>query len=283
MDGMLAAAIGRRLSAPEFSCTGSTIETLDITDRRAFASALDVIRPQWVINCAALTNVDDCERDPALAHRVNVEGARIVAEACSERGIALMHISTDYVFDGSKGSPYVEEDPVNPINHYGESKLRGEQAVAEACPDHRILRVSMLYGVDRTNFADFVASRIESGEPVKAITDNAGSPTHCPDIAEQVAALIGRPETGIFHCAGAGGCSRLEFAERIRDLWPAPELEIIPVRQADFPQMLAKRPVDTRLECRRLKEMGLLRLRPWQEAVADYLAARGEHRSQKSP
>lgn len=272
--GMLATALRERLGREHLTAmTGH--RDLDITDSAAVRAVLSAFRPDTVINCAAMSNVDACERDPETARRINGEAPGLLAALCAEHDAELIHISTDYVFDGTKGSPYVEDDPVQPINHYGESKLRGEEAVASAVARHKILRVSMLYGVARTNFADFVASCIEQGKPVKAVIDNAGSPTHCPDIAEQIAALLGRPETGIFHCAGLGGCSRLEFAEHIRALWPAPGLVIEPVRQADFPHMLAKRPENTSLECRRLREAGILRIKPWRDALADYLTERG--------
>ncbi len=272
--GMLCSAIVDRLRPPEFTAEATRRAELDITDSAAIRRVLGRFRPHCLINCAAMSDVDGCERDPQTARKANTEGPRLLAEACQERDVELIHISTDYVFDGTKGSPHGEEDPVNPINHYGESKLLGERAVADACSRHRILRVSMLYGIHRTNFADFVVRCIETGQAVKALTDNAGSPTHCPDIAEQIVALLGRPETGVFHCAGLGGCSRLEFAEAIRELWPAPELKIIPVKQADFPEMLAKRPADSRLKCNRINDMGLIRLRPWRDALTDHLEAR---------
>ncbi len=273
VPGMLGTALVKTL-APTRDVVAAPIESLDITDPAQIRDRLDEIRPACVINAAAMTDVDDCERDPAAARRVNADAPRLLAEACESRGLELIHISTDYVFDGAKGEPYTESDAVNPISAYGETKLRGEEAVQRVCARHKILRVSMLYGIHRGNFADFVAICIETGKPVKALTDNAGSPTHCADLARQVTALIGHPATGIFHSAGLGGCSRLVFAERIRELWPAPDLIIEPATQADFPQMLATRPADTRLECERLRQLDLLRLTPWENAVGDYLEAR---------
>jgi dTDP-4-dehydrorhamnose reductase len=274
-SGMLGGEVVERLSR-EHRVVATDLDTLDITDPRQIARRLDEDQPRCVINCAGMTNVDACERDPDAAMRQNAQGPRLLAEACDARAIGIIHISTDYVFDGAKGAPYDENDAPNPINAYGQSKLDGERAVQAACARHKILRVSMLYGMRRTNFADFVARCIETGQPVRALTDNAGSPSHCRDLAEQIAVLIDHPATGMFHCAGLGGCTRLEFAERIRALWPAPDLVIQPVTQDQFPQMIARRPRNTALDCGRLRELGLLRLRPWQEAVAAYLAERRE-------
>jgi dTDP-4-dehydrorhamnose reductase len=271
--GMLGKALLERLRS-DHDVVGTDRRSLSITDRHQIRDRLEEIDPDVAINCAAMTNVDACERDPVEAQFENAVGPGTLAKACDARGVELIHISTDYVFDGTKGEPHTEADPVNPINAYGDSKLLGEQTVTRSCERHKILRVSMLYGIHRSNFADFVARCIEQGRPVPALTDNTGSPTHCANLADQIAALIGRPETGIFHCAGAGGCSRFAFAERIRDLWPAPDLVIETKTQEDFPQMLAARPADSRLDCARLKAMNLLRLKPWEEAVGDYLEAR---------
>lgn len=271
--GMLGGEVVKRLRA-EHTVIAAPHELLDITDPAQVAERLDHFHPRVVINCAGMTNVDACEQSHLAARLANAEGPRLLAEACAARDAELIHISTDYVFDGTKGAPYTEDDPPNPVNIYGETKLEGERLVQATCPRHKILRVSMLYGLGRTNFADFVATCAEQGRPVQALTDNAGSPTYCPDIADQIAALIGRPETGVFHCAGLGGCTRLQFALRIRELLGASRLEILPVTQEQFPQMIARRPRNTALDCRRLRTLGLLRLRPWPEALAAYLAER---------
>jgi dTDP-4-dehydrorhamnose reductase len=185
---------------------GLSRSQLDVTDRRAVRDALS--KDDVVINCAAWTDVDGAEEHEAEAMRVNRDGARNVAEAAG----AVVYVSSDYVFDGSKGEPYVESDPVNPLSAYGRSKLEGERATAETNPRHLIARSSWLYGHGGKNF---VETMLGLGPEVRVVDDQVGSPTFTGHLAEALLRLAGGEDYGVHHLAASGACSWFEFAREI--------------------------------------------------------------------
>jgi dTDP-4-dehydrorhamnose reductase len=240
---------------------------LDITDAGAVSRMVAELRPQAVINCGAYTDVDGAESDRETAMAVNGSGAGNVAAAAEHAGAAIVHVSTDYVFDGSKREPWVESDPVAPLGVYGASKLAGEIAVATANPVHAIVRTAWLFGAGGKNFVDTMLALGAGREEVSVVTDQIGCPTWTGHLAGELAA---RPlETGIHHIAGGGSCSWNELAIEVFDR-AAIYCRVLPTTSADFPRP-APRPAYSVLGTERSAP---LTLPPWQDGVAAYLATR---------
>jgi dTDP-4-dehydrorhamnose reductase len=183
---------------------------LDVTDADA---ARESLAGATVINCAAYTDVDGAESNPEDAHAVNEEGARCVAQA-AER---VIYVSTDYVFDGAKDSPYVETDPTGPLQIYGQSKLAGERATAAANPNHLIVRSSWLFGPGGKNFVETILALGKQKNELRVVKDQRGCPTFCGHLAEPLLGLAGSDQRGVLHLAAAGSCSWFEFAREILD------------------------------------------------------------------
>ena len=212
---------------------------LDITDATAVGEAVNAHRPDLVLNAAAYNAVDRAETDREAAFRVNALGPRLLAEVADGAGAAVLHVSTDYVFDGEKGSPYDEHDEPHPLSVYGESKLAGERAVREANPRHYIVRPAWVYAHGGKNFPLTILERAKKG-PVRVVDDQRGSPTFAPHLATAIARLIGIRSFGTWHLAGAGEASWYELTRelfRLRGL----ETAVTPVTTAEFPRP-ARRP-----------------------------------------
>jgi len=207
----------------------------DLGDARRAAEVIGAIRPDAVIHTQALSDVDRCEREPEAARAQNVDATAHLIQALRQerapgdggRGALLVHISTDYVFDGAKGAPYIEEDEPRPLSVYGRSKLEAER-LALGYPRAVVVRPSTLFGPGRMNFCDHIVSRVRAGEAVEAFADQVTSPTYTEDLAaglgELCAAVRGLPDGSrprLVHLANAGGCSRVAFAERVADLLEA--------------------------------------------------------------
>jgi dTDP-4-dehydrorhamnose reductase len=243
---------------------------LDITDAEATRQAVGAGRPHAVINCAAYTDVDGAEDDWRGAVAVNATGAGNVAAAAAEFGALIVHVSTDYVFDGSKREPWLESDPVAPLGVYGETKLAGEQAVAEANPAHAIARTAWLFGDGGKNFVDTMLGLGAGSDEVSVVTDQVGSPTWTGHLAGALVELAERPsETGIHHIAGAGACSWNELALEIFER-AGIDCRVLPATSEQFPRPAA-RPAYSVLGSERRDPLVLPR---WQDGVARYLATR---------
>src|SRR3954471_23502560 len=227
------------MSAAGDRAVGLTRADLDVTDAAAVADAL---RGATVINCAGYTDVDGAEADPETAHAVNAEGARNVAEAAAR----VVYVSTDYVFDGTKPTPYVESDPVNPLSEYGRSKLAGERATLTASPHSVIVRTSWVFGAGGRNFVATMLERAEGGDRVKVVDDQIGCPTFSGHLAEALLGLAEGHEHGFLHVAGSGVCSWYEFARAIFDR-AGVDVEVEPCSTAEFPRP-APRPANSALE-----------------------------------
>jgi dTDP-4-dehydrorhamnose reductase len=242
----------------------------DVADVEAVESALDRFRPDAVLNSAAYTAVDAAEDDVATAYRVNRDGARVLAEASARRGIPLLHVSTDYVFDGEKGAPYVESDPTHPLQVYGASKLAGEEAVRRANRRHWIARTAWLYGPVGKNFAFSIRAAAAREAKLRVVDDQWGSPTYAPHLAAALERLLESREYGTFHLANAGVASRFELAGALlQALGSRTPLE--PVPTSAWPTR-ARRPRNTALA----SERGLgLALPDWREGVHAFAAAVG--------
>jgi dTDP-4-dehydrorhamnose reductase len=254
---------------------------LDVTDVDALAKKFDLERPDVVINCAAWTDVEGCTRDPARAREVNAEGAENAARAAAGSGGRIVQISTDFVFDGRKGSPYVESDPPGPLSAYGVSKLEGEMRVAVACPDHLIVRTAWLYGQGGDDFVGKILRAAPGGGPLKVVHDERGSPSYAEDVAEGIVRLLGVPHRGIVHLVNRGGVSRLEFARAIlEEAGMASRVRVLPTAAAMLGSPTV-RPADATLDTALYARLTGQEPRPWRDALADFLArhppASGDH------
>ena len=253
-------------------------EEVDVTDRAAVESAVASAAPDWVINSAAKTYVDKCETEEKSAFEVNALGARFVALAARDVSARLIHVSTDYVFEGTKGKPYVESDEPRPVNVYGASKYAGELLVRQACPQHYIIRTSGLYGVHEcwgkgTNFVETMLRLAAGKKDLKVVNDEFLTPTFTEDLADQVRVLLDTaPGFGIYHATNEGGCSWFEFAAEIfARAGITVSMTGIPSSQWPTP---ARRPANSTLENAALKTAGINRFPDWRDALGRYLAKR---------
>jgi len=269
-DGQLGMELVRAL-APHGELIPSTLADLDIT-HPGCADKVATLRPEWVVHAAAATDVDGCEREPEQAMAVNAEGTRRVAEGCRRAGAGLVYLSTDYVFDGSKESPYAEWDHPAPLNAYGRSKLEGEQATRNVAPHWIIVRTAWLYGIHGRNFVKTILAKVAAGEPLRVVKDQVGSPTYAGDVADAIALLLSRERTGMYHVTNGGACSWYEFAREILRLAGFDQIAVTPITSAELDRP-ARRPAYSVLENAAWNAAGFPPLRPWREALAAMLAA----------
>lgn len=274
--GRLGAALARAY-APEARVQGFGRAEADLADPAAPARLIGEARPDVVINCAALTNVDLCETERGLARAVNAESPGAMARACAETGARLVHISTDYVFDGEARTPYGEEAVAAPLSWYGCTKREGEEAVLAAGARHAVVRVSWVFGPDRDSFVDKALQAALRGEAVRAVADKWSSPTYTLDAAEALRVFFDDAAPGgVYHLCNRGVCSWREWAQAGLDAAAAAGIPVAtrsvePLRLADLTAMVASRPVYSAMSCRRLEHLLGRPLRPWPEAVADHV------------
>jgi dTDP-4-dehydrorhamnose reductase len=216
---MLGRELVRRLAEDEAISSdrliGWTSADLDITDRAGVLKALEALRPGSVLNAAAYTDVDGCESHMERAHSVNGSGPGYIAEGCRIVNATLVHVSTDFVFDGKADRPYRPEDPCQPLSVYGRSKRQGELAVVQSGADHMIVRTSWLFGMGGRNFVDTILARGRAGQPLRVVTDQVGRPTYTCDLAEAVIHLLDVGARGTVHVANTDECSWFGFAAEI--------------------------------------------------------------------
>jgi dTDP-4-dehydrorhamnose reductase len=279
-DGQLARSLieATATRTREFNLVALGPPTLDLCDRASLLGALDRTAPALVINAAAYTAVDRAESEPELAFAVNCDGAGTLAEITSERDIPLIHISTDYVFDGAKSGAYQETDATNPQSVYGRSKRAGEERVASANPQHLILRTSWLYSPYGGNFVKTMLRLAAERPELKVVNDQHGNPTFAADLAAAILVMAsrvagdtsGRAAWGTYHVAGAGDTTWHGFAERILAAAArqghAPAVPVRPIATSEF-RTPARRPANSRLDCRKLDRVFDLRLPPWADGV----------------
>ena len=267
--GMLGWALTKELSL-EYQLIGIDIEDADITDENQIKEEIFNIHPEIVIHTAAYTEVDNCEKNKELTHRVNAIGAGNVARACKLCHAKLICISTDFVFDGTKNSPYTEEDTPNPINTYGKSKLEGERQLQTIYPNNLIIRTSWLYGPRGRNFVDKIIQLAENQTETKVINDQTGSPTYTIDLARAINTLIKKNLLGIINVTNTGSCTWFEFAEKTLEL-AKKSSKLIPITSNQLDR-LAKRPSFSVLSTEKFQNITQTRLRPWREALAEYIS-----------
>jgi len=247
-------------------------EEADLTDAGQVGSAARGIAFDAVVHAAAMTDVDRCESEPDRALAVNRDATRNVADLARERGALFVYVSTDYVFDGTKRSPYLEEDPVGPINAYGRSKLEGERAARESGARSLVVRTSWLFGAGGKNFVDTIASKLERGESLRVVDDQKGSPTYTRDLVHAIELLLRRGATGTVHATNSGTTTWFGLAREIARALGS-DASIAPVSTEEFPRP-APRPRYSVLSGARFRAWTGENLRPWEEAVGHYLAAR---------
>jgi dTDP-4-dehydrorhamnose reductase len=258
---------------PQSTCyevVGADINEVDIAEPGSISQYLAQVAPDVVINTAALTNVEGCEVNPTKAYHVNTEGAYHVALACQQLQIRLIHISTDYVFDGKSPFPYTEEVSPGPLNIYGWSKLAGELAVRAALPDAMIVRTAWLYGWHGKNFVKTMMTLGQQKNELTVVDDQIGCPTFTHDLCHALSALIVDGKPGIYHAVGEGRCSWYEFACTIFKLTNMNHVHVRPIKTVDL-NLRAVRPAFSVLDCTKLAEATNFIMSPWEQALQQYL------------
>lgn len=252
-------------------------EDVDISDSNSVSRIFEEHRPQMVINTAAFTNVVECERDDVKAFMVNGLGPKFIAQNCLKYNATLLHISTDYVFDGKKNSPYLEDDQPNPLNVYGISKLIAEYYIKSIMKRFFIVRTSGLYGLHKCvgksgNFVDTMLRLSKEQKEIKVVSDEILTPTYTLDLANQINELIKTDSHGIFHITNEGSCSWYEFAKEIFEFLDI-KVNLKEIKQSEFTSEV-KRPRYSVLENNELKSLGINRMKHWKDALHSYLLER---------
>ena len=247
----------------------TTSKTLDITEKDYVIEFISENKPDIVINSAAYTNVDGCEENEETAYSINGEGVRNLALACSEVGCPLVHVSTDYVFNGENTRPWVEDDEIGPISVYGKSKLKGEEAILEILDKFFIIRTAWLYGINGGNFPKTMLELAKSHSEITVVYDEVGTPTYTPDLAEAISKLIETDYYGIYHITNSGSCSWCEFARYIFEV-AGKDVKVIPVTASEFARP-APRPHYSVLENKKWIDNGFEPLRNYKDAAKEYI------------
>ena len=247
-------------------------EQLDVCDGSRVQQVQSAEKPWAVINAAACTDVDGCEKNVEKAYTVNAIAAGNIAEQAAKNGSTLVHISTDYVFDGFKDTPYQEQDEPNPLSIYAKSKLEGERLVSQAMPKALIVRSAWLFGMGRSNFVMRIFESVMTKPEIPVVSDHWGSPTYTEDLATAVEKLLARDAIGLFHVTNQGNCSWYEYAVEILKILKIRTCKIVPV-SGDELKRPASRPVYSVLDNSRYQGVVGELLRPWKEALADFLGS----------
>lgn len=277
--GMLGRAVEAELLAQDVEVSSSDLD-VDITDLDRVVEHAREITPDWIVNCAAYTEVDGAEDEEEKAYRINATGPENLATAASQNGASLLHISTDYVFDGALDRPYDVADHPNPQTAYGRTKLAGEQAIRQLIERHVIIRTAWLYGAGGKNFVETMLRLMEQRTEITVVNDQVGSPTYSEELARVIRALVMSDKTwyGTFHFSGEGSCTWYEFAVEIyRQAKTLGILEtdatVLPIASGEFPQR-AVRPRNSLLSKEAIHHAYGVEPRPWREGLHDYLQAR---------
>ena len=247
------------------------ITALDIRDYYLVKAALSSFMPDVVINCVAYTAVDDCEDHEEEARLVNETGVKNLALASKEIGAVLVHISTDYVFDGNGTSPYTEDEEVNPVNAYGRTKALGERAVFENMEKYFIIRTAWLYGEGK-NFVKTMISLSEKNKTLRVVSDQIGSPTSAAELARFIVYLIQTDKYGIWHGVCDGSTSWYELTKEIMRLTGRDEVEVLPITTGEYPTK-AKRPHFSVLSNEKLHNETDFKIKSWKEALKEYISS----------
>ncbi len=267
-NGMLGSAAVEVFSR-KFEIIAHDIDSVDICDNAAVEEVIASKKPSLILNCAAYTDVDGCEKNRETAFRVNAEGPRNIAVNSSKYGARVIHISTDYIFDGQKNTPYTETDTPSPINVYGSSKLEGEKNVMSHAKDSLIIRTSWLYGPSGKNFVSTLTNLPKNESVLKVISDQKGKPTYTYDLAEAILNAVEKQLKGVVNICNSGECSWYEFAVEIFNLLER-RIDVKPVSSEEY-KMPASRPKNSVLSMEKYEYAVGFKMRSWEEALKDYL------------
>ncbi len=252
--------------------------TCELSDSKTVSNLFAAQKPRVVINTAAYSDVDGCERDPELAHRSNAVAVKNLAEACSASGAVFVHVSTDYVFDGRKRSPYVEEDATGPVNVYGLTKLTGEVYAAACKTPSATVRTSWLFGPDNPkNFVNAIVERLKREDVVAVLDDQQDSPTSVRDLSEALLRIAekllksGAAGHTVYHVCNAGGTTRYDMATKIRDILGLKKVRVERAERKQIAGRLAIRPAYAVMSTRRYEKELSCKLRGWEESLREYL------------
>jgi dTDP-4-dehydrorhamnose reductase len=280
-EGQLARSLVEAADTPGVQVVSVGRPDVDLVDEKSVAAMVAGERPDVVVNAASYTAVDKAEAEPEIARAVNSLGAEYVARACAANSIPLIHISTDYVFDGMKDGAYREDDRTGPINAYGDSKLEGECRVAEACERHLILRTAWVHSPWGANFVKTMLRLAADRPAIGVVDDQRGSPTYAPHLARTVLAVAARvaadraaTDWGIYHAVGGGETTWFGFAREIFRLAAEhglPAADVVAIATSAFPTP-ARRPANSRLNCDKLRRLFGLELPDWRVGVRDCVA-----------
>ncbi|MCE9518390.1 MAG: dTDP-4-dehydrorhamnose reductase [Verrucomicrobia bacterium] len=274
--GRMGAALARRY-ARNREVIPFRREHLDVLKPENVRPALEKNDFDAVIYTAGITNVDECETNPRGATLCNTETPRAIAQVCAERGARFIHVSTDYVFKGDDPAPRKETDIAEPINVYGRSKLEGERAVLAVSPEFLVLRVSWLFGPDKTSFPDMILKRAMESDHVEAIADKHSCPTYSEDLTEWIEPLLDNPAArGILHLANSGASSWQAYGQTVLDLAAKTGFKlrtniVQPISRSTFPGFKAVRPEFTSFDTSKFRQLTGITPRPWEEALEEYL------------
>lgn len=270
-QGMLGSDLMMKMHA-DHEVIGRDIDEADITSYEACKQAILDIKPQLIINAAAFTDVDACESHRESCFAVNAASVGHLALICKEQGIKLVHFSTDYVFNGRKNMPYNEEDPCDPLNAYGLSKLEGERRLQSAGCDYLLIRTAWLYGQNGKNFVRAILAKASTEPVLEVVNDQRGCPTFSSDLAEAVQRLIEGRHSGIFHVTNSGQCSWYEFACQIIKSSGIRNVEVRPITSEKLMRPARRSPYSV-LNCDKYSQTTGSSLRHWKDALNSYLCA----------
>ncbi len=274
--GRLGAALVR-LWSPHHDVTGFARPDLDLRKAKSLDQALRKPRFDHVVNCAAFTNVDACENDPAEAEAVNVDAPARMAALCAANDTRFLHVSTDYVYDGRRTTPYTEDIPVSPLSVYGNTKAAGERAVEQADPKAIVARVSWVFGPDRASFVDMILARARGDDTVAAIADKWSTPTYTDDLATWLEALLEvDAPPGLYHLCNGGSCTWQEYGEHALQCAQQAGAHlktttVRPQKLTDLKAFIAERPPYTVLSTEKFEKTTGITPPPWQDAVKRYV------------
>ena len=279
-DGQLGADVVKAFLANGDDVAALTHADIELADKESVDRKLEALRPALIVNTAAMHHVDKCEQEPDRAFAVNGLGALYLARAAKRFGAKLLHVSTDYVFDGEKAAPYEESDAPRPLNAYGNSKLSGEYFIRSTLGEHFVLRTSAVYGKNPCrakgglNFIELMLKLARERGEVKVVDNEIVSPTSTKDISRQIVALSRSDAYGLYHATAEGSCSWHSFAREIFDR-TSTKVNLRVAGPNEFP-IKVPRPKYSVLENSGLKRLGLNRFRTWQEGLEEYFSASGQ-------
>lgn len=269
VKGQLGYDVVKALESRGYQPVGVDREEMDLMNNNMIQNFIMNLKPEAIIHCAAYTAVDQAEEEVEICYQINAEAVKVIAECAKTLDIPMIYISTDYVFDGTKASEYVETDIPNPINVYGASKLKGEQYVQQLLEKFYIVRISWVFGINGNNFIKTMQRLGNEQDQLNIIHDQVGSPTYTAHLAPLLVDMIETDQYGIYHATNEGYCSWYEFADEI---FKQSQLDVMlhPITTDQY-KTKAKRPLNSKMSKQKLSDYGFHRLPTWQEALKNYI------------